>query len=118
MKQYKRSSRLGEQMLREISRFYDAELSEGAPTLVTFTHVKLTDDLRQATVYYSCLGDEEHRESVELFLQNRHKKFKAAIGKTLRTRFIPELVFSFDKSIAEGIRIEKLLNDIKSDTEE
>ena len=117
MKQYKRSTRISEQMLREISKFYDAELSENAPTLVTFTHVKLTDDLRLATVYYSCLGDEEHFKSVDAFLQSRHKKFKAAIGKTLRTRFVPELIFCFDKSVAEGIRIEKLLNDIKNDTE-
>jgi ribosome-binding factor A len=56
MRQFKRSQRLSEQMLRDISLLLERELSEYARGLVTFTQVRLTDDLRYAKVYYSYLG--------------------------------------------------------------
>ena len=112
MKQYKRSSRLSEQILRDVSQFFLSELNDKAPSLVTFTHVKLTDDLRYATVYYSCLGDEEKQNKVSEFLSREKKAIRHAVGKHLHTRFIPEFTFKFDPSVAEGIRIEELLNEI------
>lgn len=104
-------------MLREISKFYDARLADNSPALVTFTYVKLTDDLRQATVYYSCLGDEHNQASVASYLQKEQKTIRKAIGKSIRTRHNPELAFKFDPSIADGIRIEKLLDEIKDKSE-
>ncbi len=117
MKQYKRSTRLGEQILRDISQHFQSELSDSAPALTTFTHVRLTDDLRYATIYYSCLGDEKIAETVSGFLIRERKAIRHAVGKHLNTRFIPEFTFKFDPSIAEGIKIEKLLNEINEDTE-
>ena len=40
------------------------------------------------------------------------------IGSKLRLRNIPEFNFKFDPSIEEGIRIERLLNEIKRDGQE
>lgn len=118
MRQFKRSSRIGEQLLRDISVFYQNELYDNSPSLVTFTHVRVTDDLRYANIYYSCLGDDDKREAVSVFLNNQKKQIRHAVGKNMHTRFIPEFQFKFDPSIEEGIKIEKLLNDIKNDTSE
>lgn len=118
MKQFKRSVRLSEQILRDISVFFQSQLNDKAPAMVTFTYVKLTEDLRYATIYYSCLGDDEKTTAVSHFLSREKKSIRQAVGKNLNTRFIPEFTFKYDPSIAEGIRIEKLLNEIKNDTEE
>jgi ribosome-binding factor A len=118
MKQYKRSSRVSEQVLRDISLLYQSEMSDSAPGMITFTHVKLTDDLRYATVYYSCLGDQEKQTRAAGFLEREKKKIRHLVGRNLRLRHIPELTFKFDKSIEDGIRIEKLLDDIKKDAKE
>ena len=118
MRQFKRSNRLGEQILRDISEIFLKDFSNKSPELVTFTHVKLTDDLRYATIYYSCLGDEEKQKAVVGFLQREKKAIRHAVGKNLNIRFIPEFTFKFDPSIAEGIKIEKLLNEVKNDTNE
>lgn len=115
MKQYKRSIRLSEQLLRDISSFFLAELNDGAPALITFTHVKLTDDLKYATIYYSCLGTDEQAGSSQNYLNKHKKTIRQHIGRNLHTRFIPEFTFKFDTSIAEGIKIEKLLNEINED---
>ena len=113
MKQYKRSTRISEQLLRDISSLFVGGLGDSAPSMITFTHVRLTDDLKYATFYYSCLGDESKREATEHFLNKEKKHIRTEIGKNLHMRFIPEFRFKFDPSIEEGIKIEKLLNEIK-----
>lgn len=118
MKQYKRSTRISEQLLRDLSEYYNNELNDNSPALVTFTYVRVSDDLRYATVYYSCLGDENKRISVNQYLEQKKKIIRKEVGKNLNTRFIPEFSFKFDPSIEEGIKIEKLLNDIKYDSKQ
>ena len=105
-------------MLRDISQLVQTELADSAPSLITFTHVKLTDDLRYATVYYSCLGDKESQDRTAGFLEREKKKIRHLVGRNLQLRHIPEFTFKFDRSIEDGIKIEKLLDEIKRDTEE
>lgn len=102
-------------MLRDISQSMEQELSEQFPGMVTFTRVKLTDDLRYAKVYYSYLGDEARRPELEEYLLRERGRIRSLIGKNLRVRNIPELDFRYDPSIEEGIRIEQLLNEIKDE---
>ncbi len=116
--QFKRSSRIGEQILRDISTMFDRELCEHLGGLITFTHVKVSDDLRYATVYYSFIGDGMERDRVQNVLESQRKKIRKGIGKGLNIRHIPEFTFKFDPSIKEGIRIEQLLNEIKQDDEQ
>lgn len=117
MKQYKRSTRIGEQVLRDISTLMETDLGDQAPGMITFTHVKVTDDLRFATVYYSCLGQQEEQAKAADFLEREKKRIRHLVGKNLRLRYIPEFSFRFDRSIQDGIRIEQLLDEIKGDTE-
>ena len=102
-------------MLRDISLLLESELAELVPGMVTFTRVRLSDDLRYAKVYYSYLGDESHRSDVEEFFLRERRRIRGQIGRNLHMRNIPELDFKFDPSIEEGIRIEQLLNEIKKD---
>ena len=118
MRQFKRSNRLGEQILRDLSQVFLMDYSVKSPSLVTFTHVNLTDDLRYATIYYSCLGDDSKQKAVAEYLSREKRHLRHAIGKNLNTRFIPEFTFKFDPSVAEGIKIEKLLDEVKNDTNE
>ena len=118
MKQYKRSARIGEQVLRDISKLVGTEMMDKVPGMVTFTHVRVTDDLRYATVYYSCLGQDKEQQLVAAFFEREGKRIRQRVGKNLRLRHIPEFSFKFDPSVEEGIKIERLLNEIKGDTEE
>ncbi|HWR83893.1 MAG TPA: 30S ribosome-binding factor RbfA [Candidatus Deferrimicrobium sp.] len=113
MQQFKRSERLGEQMLRDISSLMQNDLADEVPAMVTFTHVKLSDDLRYATVNYSVLGSEQDRQAADVYFSQEKKRIQHLVGRSLRLRRIPELSFKFDPSVAEGVRIEQLLNEIK-----
>ena len=118
MKQYKRSTRIGEQILRDVSSLLERELAEKLSGLVTFTHVRVSSDLRYATIYYSVLGSGEQEERAAGYLERERKRIRHQIGQGLHLRNIPEITFKFDPSVKEGIRIERLLNEIKADTSE
>lgn len=115
MKQYKRSDRLAEQILRDISVMMAQDLNDHVPGMVTFTHVRLSEDLRYATVFYSYLGNPADRETADAYLLRESKRIRTMVGRNLRVHSIPELRFKFDPSIEEGIRIEQLLNEIKNE---
>lgn len=103
------------QIQRDISELLEGELAEKIPGLVTFTHVKLSDDLRYAKVFYSYLGDEANRPLLEGYLLRERKRIRSQVGRHLHVRHVPELDFKFDPSIEEGVRIEQLLGEIKKD---
>jgi len=113
MRQFKRSQRLGMQIQRDISRIIEQELAETLPGMVTLTHVKLSDDLRYARIYYSYLGSAENREQVDEQLARNRKRIRALVGQNLRVRHVPEIDFKYDPSVERGIRIEQLLEEIK-----
>jgi ribosome-binding factor A len=115
MRQFRRSDRLNELILRDISVLLDRELADIAPGLTTFTAVRLTGDLRYAKVYYSFLGDEQSHQRVEQYLQRQRRRIRSEIGKNLRIRHIPEIVFKYDPTVEEGIRLDQLFNEIKRD---
>jgi ribosome-binding factor A len=115
MRQFKRSDRLAVQIQRDISHVFETELADQIPGMVTITHVKLSNDLTHAKVYYSCLGDEDDRTRVEEFLMTERKHIRSLIGRNMRIRHIPEIDFKFDPSVEYGARIEQLLEEIKKD---
>ncbi len=115
MRQFKRSTRLGEQILRDLPAALSRILSERFKGMVTFTKVRLTDDLRYATVYYSFLGESTEKEKVEEYFQRESGRIRKLVGSPLRIKHIPEFSFKFDPSIEAGLRIEQLLNEVKDD---
>ncbi|MFQ6008559.1 MAG: 30S ribosome-binding factor RbfA [Candidatus Zixiibacteriota bacterium] len=116
MRHFKRANRLAEQILRDLSRLMEKELAGLGAGMVTLTHVKLSDDLRHAKVYYSVLGRENDRNIIANYLEREKKHIRHILGSQLHLRHIPEFTFKYDPSIEEGIRIEQLLNEIKSNT--
>ncbi len=118
MRQFKRSDRLAEQILRDVSLLLEEELAGLGVGLVTFTKVRLTDHLRLAQVFYSSLGDDEAKEKLAQHLERCRGRIRSMVGRNLHIRHIPELVFKFDPSVEHGIKIERLLNEIKSDANE
>ena len=115
MKQFRRADRVGEEILRIISHLFEGELTGHWKGLVTFTQVRLTGDLRNATVYFSYLGDAEELPAIHEYFQRENWHVRRLVGRQLRIHHIPELTFKFDPSIEEGIKIERLLNEIKGD---
>jgi ribosome-binding factor A len=84
---------------------------------VTLTRVRVTEDLLQARVYYTTLGDEAARKKTARALDRAQPFIRRALGERLRLRRVPEISFTFDQSIAHQARVEELLEQIHRDDE-
>jgi ribosome-binding factor A len=90
--------------------------------LITIPEVRMTPDLRLATIYVMPMGGRDADEVVAAF--ERHKKFlRAEIAHRINLKFAPNLRFRIDERFAEAERIDKLLHspevarDLKKDDE-
>ena len=79
---------------------------------VSVTEVKMTPDLKHASVYVKpLLGAEE--DAVVKALRTNTAFFQREVARRLGLKFAPKLQFRPDESFEEADRIEKLLNDPK-----
>lgn len=108
-----RSGRVGEQMKKELSQLIQKEIKDPRIGFITVTGVDVTNDLSQAKVYLSVMGDEEQKEQTIKTLEKTSGFLRSEIGKRIRLRHIPELLFKIDSSIEYGSHIEKLLGEIR-----
>jgi len=96
------------EILRE-EDFSDAAL-EGVS--VTVTEVRMSPDLRHATVFVEPLGGGQAAEVVEGL--NRHAKFlRGRLGRHIDMKFTPDLKFLHDESFNEAQRMDRLFDDPK-----
>jgi len=92
-------------------------------TLITVPEVRMTADLRLATIYVMPLGGKDLDKVLEAF--NRNKKFlRGEIAHHVNLKFAPDIRFLADERFGEAERIEKLLRtpqvrrDLEHDSDE
>lgn len=102
----------------EISLIVLNELKDPRVERVTITGVKLSKDLRNATVYFSVLGEAEEVDQAQSGLEKASGFIRHRLGEKIRLRHIPELLFRFDNSISRGARITELLEQVKHQEDE
>lgn len=110
--EFLRSHRVGEQIHKEISALLVRGLKDPRIGFVTITAVEVTPDLHLARVFYSVLGDDKAKASTQKGLESSIPYIRRQIGKHLRMKYTPDLLFKFDASLEYGNRIESLLKDI------
>ncbi|HYS43351.1 MAG TPA: ribosome-binding factor A [Geobacteraceae bacterium] len=109
---YKRSEKVAEAIHEMVSELLVKGLKDPRIGFVTITGVKLTDDLHLATVYFSVIGSDEEKKATEQGLNSARGYIRKELGKNLRMRYIPDIVFRYDVSVEYGSRIESLLKEI------
>ena len=86
--------------------------------LITVPEVRMTADLRLATIYIMPLAGRDADEVLAAF--ERHKKFlRGEIAHRINLKFAPDIRFRVDERFAEAERIDKLLRSpaVKRDLE-
>lgn len=107
-----RIDKISEEVKREISRIIQQEIKDPRlPDMVSVTHVKVTKDLKYATVHISVLGDEEKKRKAILALRSAAGFIRHELGQNLLLRALPELIFKLDDSIEHGFYISKLIDE-------
>jgi len=81
-----------------------------ADRVITVTEVRMSHDLRHATAFVLPLGG-EGADEVVAGLERATPYLRGIVGRAVRLRFTPELVFRADRGYEQAERIEKLLKD-------
>lgn len=110
-----RVGRVGEQLKKELSHIIQFEWKDASVGFVTVTGVDVTNDLSQAKVFVSVLGDEEQKEATLKALARGKGFLRTELAKRMRLRHVPELLFHLDSSIEYGSKIEKLLGTLQQE---
>jgi ribosome-binding factor A len=124
-RRYERTARVNE-VVREVLADELERLSDPRLGFVTVTGVEVTPDLRQATVYYSALAPagadaeaeaEAARETADA-LRSATPHLQAEIGRQVRMKYTPHLVFREDPAIRMGERVDEILRRLHPHGEE
>jgi ribosome-binding factor A len=110
-----RSNRLAETLKHEISQLIREELKDPRIGFVTVTSVEVADDLSSAKVYVSVLGDANAAKDSLDALKGAAGFVRSEIGKRVRLRHTPEILFKYDTSIEHGAHIAKLLRGVMNE---
>lgn len=113
-----RPNRVAEQIKKEMTDILQRDLKDPRIGFVTVTGVEVTGDLQQATIFITVLGSDEQKESTLQGLSKATGFIRSEIGKRIRLRKTPELLFKFDESIEYGNKIEALLGELNRHSDE
>lgn len=109
-----RNIRYAEEIKKEIAGLIQRDLKDPRiPQFTSIVHVDVDRDLTLCRIYVSTLDENLLAKAVE-GLKSATGYIKRELGRRLRMRAMPELVFFPDKSIEQGIRITKLIDDTVS----
>jgi ribosome-binding factor A len=116
--QGRRVGRIEEQIRIEVSDILEREIHDPRVGMTTVTGVKISTDLRHAKIFVTALGGDDDRKRAIQGLRSAASFVRRSLSKRLHhLKRIPELTFDYDESVEKAIRIEQLLDQIRSDHE-
>jgi ribosome-binding factor A len=118
MSQGSRPVRVGDQIRKELSELIAREVHDPGIGFLTVTRVKVSPDLQQARVFYTVIGDDKARQESARALTRATPFLRRQIGQRLRLRHVPVLQFTYDASIEQQDRIERIIQDIQAERAE
>jgi ribosome-binding factor A len=77
--------------------------------MITITDSRITGDLREATVFYTVLGDAAAQVSTKAALDSANGLLRSTVGKALGLRHSPTLTFVLDDQTEHVKHIDDLL---------
>ena len=81
-------------------------------SLVSVTDVEVTSDLSYAFIYVSILGGDE--ESTLDGLKSACGYIRREVGKNIKIRHTPEIIFKIDDSLLKGMYMDELIKKVNN----
>jgi ribosome-binding factor A len=108
----KRSEKVADLIQKEISQMLVKSIKDPRIGFVTITRVSVSEDCRFAKIYFSVAGTLEERERSIKGLESAKGYVRKELGRRIRLRYTPDIVFQFDPSIEYAIHMEELIQSI------
>ncbi len=110
---FSRTDRVAQEIQKEVAMIIQREVKDPRLGMVTVNAVEITRDLAYAKIFvtFFTLEGQNEKESTEV-LNEAAGFIRSLLAKRIKARIMPELRFVFDKSLAEGVRMTNLVNQV------
>ncbi len=117
MAQGRRVERVAALIRRELSELLlngikDERVSQG---MVSITHVEVACDLQHCKIFVSVYGPSEAQQQALEGLRSASGYIKGELGRRLKLRRTPEVVFMLDRGLEKGTSVLSLLNRLEAE---
>ena len=100
----KRITRVNELLQREISEQLRRRYRSDA-TRITISSVETSADLRNASIYYSVLGEQSDIETARNFFLKVAKELRKLVSQRIVLKYFPQFEFTYDPSLERGAHL-------------
>lgn len=114
---HKRSDKVAETIHTTVSTILSRGLNDPRIGFVTITGVEVTDDLHLARIFFTVIGDDAAKKSTEVGLNSATRFIRHELGKVLKMRYTPDILFKYDHSQDYGQRIDALLREVQENSD-
>lgn len=83
-----------------VADFLSRSMTESTPGFVTVSHVKMTEDLKLASIYFSIIGDDAKVKASLEILEKHKSRIRYHVGQEVLMKYVPELRFFVDDTMA------------------
>jgi ribosome-binding factor A len=80
--------------------------------------VEVAPDLKTAKAYISVLGDEQSQKDTIQGLRSAEGFIRRSLAKSINLRNTPQITFVLDQSIAYGIHMSHLIDEVTKESED
>ena len=109
-----RNAKLADQIKVILAQTIARRVKDPRLGFVTLTEVRLSGDNREATAFYTVLGDEESRAGTAAALESAKGMLRSTVGAQLGMKFTPTLTFILDATPESARHIEDLLAQVQA----
>jgi len=111
-REFSRTRRVEEQLRRDLAELIRHEIKEPDLGMISITEIKVSPDLAHAQIYTTILQDDADiiKYSMQT-LQDYAGRLRSLLGKRMRIRRVPELVFIYDDLIQRGTALSQVIEE-------
>ena len=111
-KPYNRLDRVNKQVLDILSGILHKDIDLNHLGFITFTKVSVSNDLRNAKVFYSIINKTMTIKSINIELNKHRKPFKKYMSPQLKLKSTPDLRFYHDDTLEYTEYVSKLMKNL------
>ncbi len=108
-----RARKLADRIQVIVAEMLERRIKDPRLGFVTVTDVRVTGDLREATVFYTVLGDQTEREASAVALKSATGLIRSEVGKQTGIKFTPTITFVADAVPETAAHLEELLREAR-----
>ncbi|MBD1555608.1 30S ribosome-binding factor RbfA [Vibrio sp. S9_S30] len=114
-KEFSRTQRVSQQLQKELALILQREVRDSRIGMVTISDVEVSRDLAYAKVFvtFLCVGEQTPESSLAA-LKEHEVQIRMMLGKRIRLRLTPEVRFTYDNTLVEGMRMSNLVSEVVS----